>query len=151
MLTVERLKYFIPTSKVKIALLISFVLLLIAQIFLGFKYFEDYLILFIFALFLNDQVIKIKNSNREELLLIEKKKRFVMTIVFLVLLFTPTFFELFHLSSASQLILYKLAFMIWAQIFLVDAFGHYRETRSKKWLLFANTAVILIVIGAFTI
>lgn len=151
MIKIHKVRIFLPTSKVKQALLVSFLLLLFAQIFLGFKYFEDYLIIFIFALFLNDQFIKMKTPKNEELLLNEKKKRFAMSIVFLILLVVPTLFEFLHLSGAIQLFLYKLAFMIWAQIFLVDAFSHYKETKSKKWLLFTNTAVILIVIGAFTI
>lgn len=151
MIFFHKLKSYLPNTKVKQALLVSFLLLLLAQLFLGFKYFEDYLILFIFALFLNDQFVKMKTPNNEQLLIVEKKKRLIMSIVFLILVTVPTLFEFLHLSSSIQLFLYKLAFMIWAQIFLVDAFTHYKETKSKKWLIFTNTAVMLIVIGAFTI
>jgi hypothetical protein len=56
-----------------------------------------------------------------------------------------------HLSYAKQLVFYKLGFILWAQAFLIDAYFHYKETHSKQWLLFANTAVLMIVIGAFAI
>jgi hypothetical protein len=147
----EYFKKLMPFSKVKISLLLSFLFLMIYQVLTGFNFFEDYFLAFIFILFLNDQFLKIKQPEKICLLEHEKKKRFMMTILILLLLATPSFLDFFHVSQKNQYFLYKLGFIIWAQVFLVDAFYHFKETNSKKWLLFANAAMFLIVFGAFVI
>jgi hypothetical protein len=124
--------------------------LFVLQIFIGFKYFDDYLIILIFILFLNDQFYKLKHPNIN-LLIHEQKKRNKISLFLLVIFLIPSIMDHVHLSYAKQLVFYKLGFILWAQAFLVDAYFHYKETHSKQWLLFANTAVLMIVIGAFAI
>jgi hypothetical protein len=149
MYNLEVLRNIMPSSKVKLSLGFSFLFLVLFQAFVGFKYFDDYLVVFLFILFLNDQFNKLKNPEQNYLLLHERKKRIVMTFIFLSMIFIPFILDLLHVPQSKLALIYKLGFIIWAQIFLIDAFNHYKETHSKKWLLFANTAVCLIVAGAF--
>ncbi len=72
-----------------------------------------------------------------------------MSVVFLILLSLPIFFDVFNVSNAMRLTIYKLGFVLWAQVFLLDSFLHYKETHSKQWLVFTNTALLLIIAGAF--
>ena len=135
-------------TKVKLLLLLSFCTLMIFQLAVGFKDFDDYLIVFIFTLFLNDLHIKIRRPQTihfQE----ERNKRFVMSVVFLFLFLLPFVIDAFNVSNGTRLNFYKLGFVLWAQVFLLDSFLQYKQTHSKKWLVFANTAVILIIIGAF--
>lgn len=135
-------------TRIKLVLLLSFSLLLLTQFLLGFRDFEDYLVVFIFVLFLNDLYFKIKAPKT---LLYEKDrtKRLIMSLVFLVMLTLPFVFDSINVSNEARLMLYKLGFVLWAQIFLIDSFFHYKETHSKQWLVFANMAVIMIIVGAF--
>ena len=135
-------------TRVKLILLISFSTLMLFQFLIGFKDFEDYLVIFIFALFLNDLYFKIKspqNITYQE----ERVKRFVMSIVFLGLFLLPFIFDSVNISGATRLVLYKLGFVLWAQVFLIDSFLHYKQTQSKHWLVFANLAMLMIIVGAF--
>ena len=79
----------------------------------------------------------------------ERNKRFIMSVVFLFLFLLPFLIDAFNVSNGTRLNFYKLGFVLWAQVFLLDSFLQYKQTHSKKWLVFANTAVLLIIIGAF--
>jgi len=135
-------------TKLKLSLLISFSLLMLFQFLVGFKDFEDYLIVFIYALFLNDLYFKIKYpdliyNNGDGL------KRMVMSLIFFVLLTLPLLLDTFNVSNSTRLLLYKLGFVLWAQVLLLDSYLQYNQTQSKRWLVFTNTAAIMIIVGAF--
>lgn len=134
--------------KLKLVLLISFSVLLLFQFLVGFRDFEDYLVVFIFILFLNDLYYKMTRP-KNILFPEERLTRLIMSGVFLLLLSMPFAFDSFNVSNATRLAIYKLGFVLWAQIFLLDSFLHYKQTHSKQWLVFANTAALLIIIGAF--
>lgn len=151
MVAITELKKYIPESKVRKSLLLSFIFLMIYQIVTGFNNFEDYLLAFIFILFLNDQFLKLRHPDKIHVQDSEKRKRIFVTILISLLIALPSILDLLNISPKGQLILYKLGFILWAQVFLVDAFYQYKETNSKKWLLFANTAMFLIVFGAFVL
>jgi hypothetical protein len=138
-------------SKVRVSLLLSFVFLISYQIVTGFNLFEDYLLALIFVLFLNDQFLKIKSPRKIQLDDSEVRTRNAVSLVIILILCLPFILEFFNVKQEVEFFIYKLGFILWAQIFLLDAFYHYRETHSKKWLLFANTAMFLIVFGAFII
>jgi hypothetical protein len=118
------------------------------QFLIGFRDFDDYLVGFIFVLFLNDLYSKIKHPatvhNQNEHI-----KRHSMSIVFLVLFSLPFLFDSFNVSNDTRLTLYKLGFVLWAQVFLIDSYLHYRQTHSKQWLVFTSLAVLMILGGAF--
>lgn len=135
-------------TRLKLALLISFSILMLFQFLIGFRDFEDYLVVFIFALFLNDLYFKIKQP-QNVLFQGERGKRFAMSIVFLGLFLLPFVFDSVNISGATRLTLYKLGFVLWAQVFLIDSFLHYKQTHSKQWLVFANLAMLMIIVGAF--
>lgn len=135
-------------TKVKLVLLMCFSTLMLFQFLVGFRDFEDYLVVFIFVLFLNDLYFKIKRPqtiNFQE----ERLKRLAMSAVFLVLFLLPFIFDSVNVSNATRLTLYKLGFVLWAQVFLIDSFLHYKQTHSKQWLVFANLAMLMIIVGAF--
>jgi hypothetical protein len=143
----------IPASmtRIKQVLLGIFTLLLLFQVAVGFRNFEDYLVIFVYVLFLNDLYYKIKkpqleNDDEEP---IARRNRIIMSVVFLVLFTLPFLIDSYNVSSRSLLLFYKLGFVLWAQVLLVDSYQHYKQTQSKKWLFFANTAVLLSVISAF--
>ncbi len=137
-------------TRLKLVLLLTFSFLMLFQFLVGFRDFEDYLIVFIFVLFLNDLYLKVK---RPETLLDhgdgERERRLFMSAVFLMLFTLPFIFDSYNVSNAIRLTIYKIGFVLWAQIFLIDSFLHYKNTQSKQWLVFANTAVLLTIIGAF--
>jgi len=135
-------------TKVKLVLLMCFSILMLFQFLVGFRDFEDYLVVFIFVLFLNDLYFKIKRPQTihfQE----ERLKRLAMSAVFLVLFLLPFIFDSVNVSNATRLTLYKLGFVLWAQVFLIDSFLHYKQTHSKQWLVFANLAMLMIIVGAF--
>jgi hypothetical protein len=72
-----------------------------------------------------------------------------MSGVFLFMLVLPFAIDSMNVSNTTRLTISKLGFVLWAQVFLLDSFLQYKQTHSKQWLVFANTAVILIIIGAF--
>lgn len=138
----------IHLTRIKLALLLSFSVLMAAQALVGFKDFEDYLVAFVFVLFVNDLYIKLK---KPDLIFYhdERIKRSIMSGIFLVLFTLPFLLDVFNVSDATRLFLYRLGFMLWAQIFLLDAFVNYRQTQSKNWLFITNMAALLIIVGAF--
>lgn len=138
----------IQLTRIKLALLMAFSLLLLFQFLVGFKSFGDYLIGFVYVLFLNDLYIKLK---RPELIFYqdERVKRSMMSLVFLVLFMLPFMLDAFNVTDVTRSFIYRLGFMLWAQIFLLDAFVNYRQTQSRQWLLITNMAALFIVIGAF--
>jgi hypothetical protein len=137
-------------TTVKKLLLINFLLLLLFQIFNGFKELDDYLVIFIFVLFLNDLYLKL--TTPPEILFQQKHdKRIWVTVFLLFILVMPFLFDYFHVKNSTQLFLSKIGFILWAQAFLLDSFMHYKETHSKKWLVFANVGVIFTVFFSFVI
>ena len=135
-------------TRLKLVLLISFSVLMLFQFLIGFRDFEDYLVVFIFVLFLNDLYFKIKRPQTlhfQE----ERIKRLAMSTVFLGLFLLPFIFDSVNVSNATRLTLYKLGFVLWAQVFLIDSFLQYKQTHSKQWLVFANLAMLMIIVGAF--
>lgn len=132
----------------KAVLLLSFSTLMLFQFLVGFRDFEDYLVVFIFVLFLNDLYFKIR---RPQTIHFQEGriKRLAMSAVFLVLFLLPFIFDSVNVSNATRLTLYKVGFVLWAQVFLLDSFLHYKQTHSKQWLVFANLAMLMIIIGAF--
>ncbi|MFA6238794.1 MAG: hypothetical protein WC635_15770 [Bacteriovorax sp.] len=135
-------------TRLKLVLLLSFSSLMLFQFLVGFRNFEDYLVVFIFILFLNDLYFKIKRPEHTQFQE-ERIKRLVMSAVFLGLFLLPFIFDSVNVSDSTRLTLYKLGFVLWAQVFLIDSFLHYKQTHSKQWLVFANMAVLMIVVGAF--
>lgn len=135
-------------TRIKLVLLLSFSTLMLFQFLVGFRDFEDYLVVFIFVLFLNDLYFKIKRSANIQFEK-EGKKRFLMSLLFLFLFMLPFVFDSVNVSDVTRVRLYKLGFVLWAQIFLIDSFLHYKQTHSKQWLVFANMAALMIIIGAF--
>lgn len=134
-------------TRVKMALLLAFSTLLLCQLFIGFKSFDDYLIVFVYVLFLNDLYIKLR---KPDLIFYqdERIKRSIMSIVFLVLFSLPFLLDVFNVNDAFRGFIYRVGFMLWAQVFLLDAFMNYRQTHSKQWLLITNMAALFIVMGA---
>ncbi len=138
----------IQLTRIKLALLLAFSTLMIFQFFIGFKSFDDYLIGFVYVLFLNDLFIKLK---RPDLIFYhdERVKRSVMSLIFLVLFTLPFLLDGFGVTDATRSFIYRIGFMLWAQVFLLDAFVNYRQTQSRNWLLITNMAALFIVMGAF--
>ena len=126
----------------------AFSLLLLLQALIGFQSFEDYLIGLVYILFLNDLYIKIKRTDLTHFNN-ERMKRSVMSVLFLVLFLMTFLLDELNVTNTVRLYIYKLGFMLWAQIFLLDAFINYRQTQQKSWLIITNVAVRLIVFGAF--
>ncbi len=135
-------------TRIKMALLMAFSTLMLFQFLVGFKSFGDYLIGFVYVLFLNDLYIKLR---RPELIFYqdERIKRSMMSLVFLVLFMLPFVLDGFNVTDATRSFIYRLGFMLWAQVFLLDAFVNYRQTQSRQWLLITNMAALFIVMGAF--
>lgn len=138
----------IQLTRIKLALLLSFSALIVLQLLVGFESFDDYLIIFVYVLFLNDLYIKIK---RPELGAYqdERIKRSMMSGVFLVLFTLPFMLDALNVTDQSRMFIYRLGYMLWAQVFLLDAFIQYKQKQSKQWLIITNTAALLIVFGAF--
>ncbi|NOT77449.1 MAG: hypothetical protein HOP07_00440 [Bacteriovoracaceae bacterium] len=137
-------------TRIKFVLLMAFSLLLLLQALIGFQSFEDYLIGLVYILFLNDLYIKIKRTDLTHFNN-ERMKRSVMSVFFLVLFLMTFLLDELNVTNAVRLYIYKLGFMLWAQIFLLDAFINYRQTQQKSWLIITNMAVLLIVFGAFAV
>jgi hypothetical protein len=131
-------------TKIKFVLLACFSILMSFQFLVGFRELDDYLVGLIFILFLNDLYSKIKQPNNLQLKS-EKNKRIIMTLVFIFLLLLPFVFDSVNISNSMRSALYKFGFVLWAEIFLLDAFFHYQKTHSRQWLVFANLALLMIV------
>lgn len=108
-------------SAVKKLLLLNFILLLLFQIFIGFKEIDDYLVIFIFALFLNDLYFKL---TKPELNLLKeaKSKRKFMTIFLVILILVPVLFEVFNVKNGTQSFVCKVGLLLWAKLFYLIHF-----------------------------
>ena len=135
-------------TRLKLVLLISFSALMLFQSLVGFKNFDDYLVVFIFVLFLNDLYFKIKRPENN-LFQSDRIKRLAMSGLFLGLFLLPFIFDSVNVSNTTRLTLYKLGFVMWAQVFLIDSFLQYKQTHSKQWLVITNLAMLFIIFGAF--
>jgi len=131
-------------SAIKKLLLLNFLLLLIFQIVVGFKDLDDYLVIFVFVLFLNDLYFKL-NKPMPTTIHEEKRKRIWVSMFLLLLILTPFLVEYFHVKSTTQLFICKVGLILWSEIFLLDTFLKYRQTQSRKWLLFANLGGIFVL------
>jgi hypothetical protein len=131
-------------SAIKKLLLLNFLLLLIFQIVVGFKDLDDYLVIFVFVLFLNDLYFKL-NKPMPTIIHEEKRKRIWVSMFLLLLILTPFLVEYFHVKSTTQLFICKVGLILWSEIFLLDTFLKYRQTQSRKWLLFANLGGIFVL------
>lgn len=137
-------------SAVKKLLILNFVLLLSFQIFVGFKDLDDYLVIFLFALFINDLYFKLTKPTA--ILFQENKaRRLWMSLFLLMIILMPFVFESLQIKSATQSFIGKVGLILWAQAFLLDSFLHYRETHSKRWLLFTNVGGIFILFFSIAI
>lgn len=138
----------IQLTRIKLVLLLAFSVLMLFQFLIGFQSFDDYLIGFVYVLFLNDLYIKVK---KPDLCFYhdERFKRSVMSMIFMVLFTLPFILDAFNVTDVARGFIYRLGFMLWAQIFLLDAFVQYRQTQSRNWLVITNMAALLIVFGAF--
>lgn len=137
-------------SAVKKLLIMNFVLLLTFQIFVGFKDLDDYLVIFVFALFLNDLYFKL---TKPAVILFKENKarRLWMSLFLLLIILMPFAFESLNIKSSTQSFIGKVGLILWAQAFLLDSFLHYRETNSKRWLLFTNVGGIFILFFSIAI
>lgn len=140
----------IQLTRIKLALLLSFSILMLFQLLIGFQSFDDYLIVFVYVLFLNDLYIKLK---KPDMLYLrdERFKRSVMSFIFLILFTLPFVLDAYNVADSTRFYIYRVGFILWGQVFLLDAFTHYQQTQSKQWLLITNMAALLIVIGAFAL
>lgn len=138
----------IQLTRIKLALLLAFSTLMLFQFLIGFQSFDDYLIAFVYVLFLNDLYIKVK---KPDLCFYhdERIKRSAMSMIFMVLFTLPFILDGFNVTDATRGFIYRLGFMLWAQIFLLDAFVQYKQTQSRNWLVITNMAALLIIFGAF--
>jgi hypothetical protein len=128
-------------TRLKLVLLVSFSVLMLFQFLIGFRDFEDYLVVnYIFFKIKRPQTLHFQE---------ERIKRLAMSTVFLGLFLLPFIFDSVNVSNATRLTLYKLGFVLWAQVFLIDSFLQYKQTHSKQWLVFANLAMLMIIVGAF--
>lgn len=137
----------IQLTRVKLALLLAFSTLMLFQLLIGFQSFDDYLIGFVYVLFLNDLYIKLR---KPDLIFYhdERIKRSIMSGVFLILFSLPFLLDVFNVTDVFRAFIYRIGFMLWAQVFLLDAFMNYRQTQSRQWLVITNMAALFIVIGA---
>lgn len=137
----------VQLTRLKLALLLSFSTLFIFQFLIGFSSFDDYLIGFVYVLFINDFYIKIK---KPEIAFYhdERIKRSVMSFIFLLLFTLPFVLDGFNVTDSTRSFIYKIGFMLWGQIFLLDAFLNYKQTQSRNWLIITNMAVIFILFGS---
>lgn len=139
-------------TRLKLVLLACFSFLVSFQFLIGLRSFEDYFIVFIFILFLNDLYFKLKEPthfSHELSQQDQQKNRIGMSFVFLMLFLMPFLFDLARVSNSARLVVFKIGFVLWSQVFLLDSFLHYKETHSKQWLVFTNTAILLVMVGAF--
>lgn len=134
-------------TRIKLALLVAFSVLMLFQFLVGFVSFEDYLIVFVYVLFLNDLYIKLKKPDLN-FYHDERIKREVMSLIFMVLFTLPFLLDVFNVTDTTRSFIYRIGFMLWAQVFLLDAFVNYRQTQSRQWLLITNMAALFIIIGA---
>lgn len=137
-------------TRIRLALLISFSLLMLWQLLVGFVSFDDYLIGFVYVLFLNDLYMKLKhpeilfNMDNDGTL----KNRNKMSLIFLILFTLPFLLDVWNISDGVRMFLYKIGFILWGQVFLLDAYLNYKQTKSYQWLGITVTAVLIIIVGS---
>lgn len=137
-------------TRIRLALLISFSLLMLWQLLIGFVSFDDYLIGFVYVLFLNDLYMKLKhpeilfNMDNDGTL----KNRNKMSLIFLILFTLPFLLDVWNISDGVRMFLYKIGFILWGQVFLLDAYLNYKQTKSYQWLGITVTAVLIIIVGS---
>lgn len=135
----------------RLCLILSFLILLMTQIFMGIKELEDFLVIVIFLLFVNDVIYKYRNPDTITLKPMsdaEKKLRKKMTWILFIVMMFPIILDLFKVSVQGQSLIFKVVFILWAQVFLIDSVLHYRETHLKKWLLYSQTAAMIVIVFA---
>lgn len=152
----SNLKYLTLTglqlTRIKLALLLSFSFLMVTQLFVGFKSFEDYLIGFVYILFLNDLYVKVRRPEAGENFLDSSQHAIInrssMSIIFLVLFSLPFLLDVFNVTDVARSYLYKLGFVLWGQVFLLDSYMNYKTTKAKQWLVITNLAGIILILGS---
>lgn len=135
----------------RICLILSFVILLFTQLMIGIKELEDFLVIVIFLLFVNDVIYKLRHPDTLTLKPMsdaEKSLRRKMTWILFVIMFFPIVLDFFQVSVQGQSLIFKIVFILWAQVFLIDSVLNYRETHMKKWLLYSQTAAMIVLVFA---
>ncbi len=133
----------------RLCLFFSFVILFLSQLFMGVQELEDFLVIIIFLLFVNDVVYKYKSPDsvtQKPLSDEEKNIRRKMTWILFSVMLLPIVLDLFKISVQGQSIIFKVAFILWAQVFLIDAVLNYKATHLKKWLLYSQTAAMIVLV-----
>jgi len=145
------IEYF-AKSKLRAVLMMSFFVLIALQSVIGFKQFEDYLLILIFILFANDQYIKFKHStdptyNDSD----DKKIRLIFSMFLFAFFIASLVFESVRLNQQAEVLLFKIFFILWGQVFLLDTVQCYKASHKKTWLVFSSTAMFLIVFAAIAV
>ncbi len=145
------IEYFVK-SKLKAVLFLSFFILIALQSVIGFKQFEDYLLILIFILFANDQYAKFKHSNDPFYNDSDDKKvRLIFSMFLLMFFIISLIFESVRLNQESEVLLFKIFFILWGQVFLLDTVQCYKNSHKKTWLVFSSTAMFLIIFTAIMV
>lgn len=133
----------------RLCLILSFLILFFTQLFMGVRELEDFLVIVIFLLFVNDVIYKYKNPDaitQKPVSDEERNLRKKMTWVLFAIMLFPIILDLFKIGVQGQSLIFKIAFILWAQVFLIDAVLNYKATHLKKWLLYSQTAAMLVLV-----
>lgn len=137
-------------TRIKLALLLSFSSLMLLQLLFGFRSFEDYLIGFVYILFLNDLYVKVRYPHYQSIQMGEGPiSRSTMSLVFLILFTLPFLLDAFNVNDGVRLVIYRVGFVLWCQIFILDAFKNYKQSNSRQWLAIMSLAMMIMVVGSF--
>lgn len=118
---------------------------------MGVRELEDFLVIIIFFLFVNDVIYKYRHPDTLTLKPMsdaEKSLRRKMTWILFAVMMFPIALDLFKVSVQGQSLIFKVVFILWAQVFLIDSVLNYRETHLKKWLLYSQTAAMIVLVFA---
>lgn len=132
----------------RLCLVLSFGILFLTQLFFGIRELEDFLVVIIFLLFVNDVFYKYKNPDsitQKPVSDEERTLRRKMTWVLFAVMFLPIILDTFNISVQGQSLIFKISFILWAQVFLIDAVLNYKATHLKKWLLYSQTAAVIVL------
>jgi hypothetical protein len=129
-------------AKLLLPAVFSFILMFLLQLFYGFQYLDDYLVVLIFILFLNDQTMKYKHPEKISSEVNDQRMRKVMTILFLILFSVPVLLDHYNISQEIQLFLYKMGFILWAQVFLVESLERYYNDLIKQELKIISKIIL---------
>lgn len=139
-------------TRIKLALLLSFSFLMLMQVLVGFKSFEDYLIGFVYILFLNDLYVKIRKTEVVDNLTESENhsaiNRSSMSMIFLVLFSLPFLLDVFNVTNGMRSYIYKIGFILWGQVFLLDSYINFKITKSKQWLVITSLAGVILILGS---